>query len=143
MAQLRKDRARKPLYDGRVNYSYGMRFDANGGAHGVTFRMNTDEGGFSLQITNDELDAAILTRQTFDDRPDPAFEAAAVELANGECDKDKRHGLSSAEQDRKALEMALTMLRTFMPKVEQARNGTLAYIATVAAEAVTLPDAAS
>lgn len=67
MAQLRKDGGRKPLADGRVTMSYGMRYDVHGGADGVTFRMFDGDKSYSLQLTNAELDQAIKLRDRFRD----------------------------------------------------------------------------
>lgn len=136
MAQLRKDRARKPLADGLATLSYGMRCDANDGANGITFRMFEDKAmynnAYSFQITNAELDAAILLRQTFGQQHEVAFDDKALYLANKEIEKDERDGKIGLDQAMKALEMAYAMLRTFVPAIEQDRNGTLAYIASVA-----------
>lgn len=131
MAQFRRDRARKPLADGKATLSYGMRADVNNGAYGVTFRMFEGDNAYSLQITNKELDEAILLRQTFGEQHEVNFTDAALDTAKAEREKDERNGTVGLEQAMKALDMAYTMLRTFVPATEQDRNATLAYIASV------------
>lgn len=133
MGTFTKSGARKPLAAGKIGVSYGMRFDINEGQNGVTFGMEGADGKrYSCHVTNAELDSAILTRQMFAPQHDLRFDDAALELAKSEREKDERGNVVGLDQAMKALDMAYTMLRTFVPGTEQDRNGTLAYIASVA-----------
>lgn len=132
MAHLSKDRARKPLATGKVTLSYGMNCDKNNGTHGIGFRMHNEDGNaYTLQITNDELDKAILLRQQFGEHHEANFSTEALNTSHFELVKDDRNNMPIETQTAKALDMALTLLRTFMPPTEQDRNATLAYVVAV------------
>ena len=134
MATLLKVRARRPLAVDRVSVGYGMRADVNNGAYGVSFTLRDEhsEAAYSVHITNAELDSMVLARQQFSEPHEVKFDDKALSLAADERAKDEREGRIGFDQCAKALDMAYTMLRTFVPASEQDRNATLAYIASIA-----------
>lgn len=72
MATLLRTRARKPLAEGRLSLSYGMRAEVHEGDDGMFVSIIGDgDKVYTFAITNDELDRIIIFR----DRSKPDFDA--------------------------------------------------------------------
>lgn len=68
MATLMKRGGRKPLAIGKIDLSYGSRYDVNDGAYGVQVSVvNAEPCGhrYSLHLTNEEIDEIVRLRDEF------------------------------------------------------------------------------
>lgn len=129
MATLTKLRARKPLFVGRLFISYGSRIDVNNGDGGII--INTNDEQYTLRLTDAELDRMVEYRAMFDRREVGPTTVNADNTAIDEIEKDRRDSLTREYQLAKALGMAILTLKAYMPKTEQPRNATLAYLEKV------------
>lgn len=63
MATVFKSGSRKPLATGKLQLSYGMRYDINEGVYGISIILfSKDYRLYTFYLTDDELDATVAFR---------------------------------------------------------------------------------